>query len=265
MLVRDAGDVARGAVRVVAGRVAQHQLAVAPRAASSWSGRREPAPDAVLHRQRQRLARLALAREHAVGRARPRTSTWRHTKRSDALGSSAPGSRPASHSTWKPLQMPSTGPPSRGEARDLPPSPARSARSRRPAGSRRRRSRPGTITASTPLRSRVGVPQVRAARGRRAAHRAARRRPRRTSRGRRRCRRVRSSVSSGLDLVALDQRVREQPLAHLARRAPRRRRRRRRRARPAGRRARSRRPRSRAPAARARPPGPAGRGCPPWA
>ena len=43
-------------------------------------------------------------------------STWRQTKRSVLFGSSAPGSRPASHSTWKPLQMPSTGPPSRANA-----------------------------------------------------------------------------------------------------------------------------------------------------
>ena len=28
-----------------------------------------------------------------------------------SLSSSAPGSRPASQRTWKPLQMPSTGPP----------------------------------------------------------------------------------------------------------------------------------------------------------
>ena len=39
------------------------------------------------------------------------TSTWRQTNRSDVFGSSAPGSSPASHSTWKPLQMPSTSPP----------------------------------------------------------------------------------------------------------------------------------------------------------
>ena len=32
-------------------------------------------------------------------------------KRVLSLGSSAPGSSPASHSTWNPLQMPSTGPP----------------------------------------------------------------------------------------------------------------------------------------------------------
>ena len=40
------------------------------------------------------------------------SSTCRQTKRSPSLGSRAPGSRPASQSTWKPLQMPSTGPPS---------------------------------------------------------------------------------------------------------------------------------------------------------
>ena len=43
-------------------------------------------------------------------------STWRQTKRSDLFGSSAPGSSPASHSTWKPLQMPSTSPPARANS-----------------------------------------------------------------------------------------------------------------------------------------------------
>jgi hypothetical protein len=40
------------------------------------------------------------------------TSTSRQTKRRPALRSRAPGRRPASHRTWKPLQMPRTGPPS---------------------------------------------------------------------------------------------------------------------------------------------------------
>ena len=40
------------------------------------------------------------------------SSTWRQTKRRLVLGSSAPGRWPASQSTWKPLQIPSTGPPS---------------------------------------------------------------------------------------------------------------------------------------------------------
>ncbi len=40
-----------------------------------------------------------------------RTCTWRQTNRSERLRISAPGSKPLSQSTWKPLQMPSTGPP----------------------------------------------------------------------------------------------------------------------------------------------------------
>ncbi len=44
------------------------------------------------------------------------TPTWRQTKRREVFGSSAPGSRPASQSTWKPLQIPSTIPPSRANA-----------------------------------------------------------------------------------------------------------------------------------------------------
>ena len=43
-------------------------------------------------------------------------STCRQTKRRPSFGSSAPGSSPASHSTWKPLQIPSTGPPSAAKA-----------------------------------------------------------------------------------------------------------------------------------------------------
>ena len=37
------------------------------------------------------------------------TSTWRHTNRNPVFGNSAPGSSPASHSTWNPLQIPNTG------------------------------------------------------------------------------------------------------------------------------------------------------------
>ncbi len=44
-------------------------------------------------------------------------STCRQTKRRPMLGSSAPGSRPASQSTWKPLQIPSTGPPASANSR----------------------------------------------------------------------------------------------------------------------------------------------------
>ena len=43
-------------------------------------------------------------------------STSRQTKRPWWLGRRTPGSSPASHSTWKPLQMPSTGPPAAAKA-----------------------------------------------------------------------------------------------------------------------------------------------------
>ena len=42
--------------------------------------------------------------------------TGSHRKRSRPFFCSAPGSRPASVSTWKPLQMPITGPPARAKS-----------------------------------------------------------------------------------------------------------------------------------------------------
>ena len=45
------------------------------------------------------------------------TATCRQTKRRLELASSAPGSIPASHSTWKPLQMPRTRPPAAANSR----------------------------------------------------------------------------------------------------------------------------------------------------
>ena len=56
------------------------------------------------------------ARVQIVSRFSTSMSTWRQMKRSDRLSSSAPGRRPASHRTWKPLQMPSTGPPPRAKS-----------------------------------------------------------------------------------------------------------------------------------------------------
>ena len=61
---------------------------------------------------RERTSPGAHARVNAVRSCSTTTSTWRHTNRREVLCSSAPGSMCASHSTWKPLQMPSTGPPS---------------------------------------------------------------------------------------------------------------------------------------------------------
>jgi hypothetical protein len=48
-----------------------------------------------------------------------RTSTHRHTKRSCRFRISAPGSSPASHRIWKPLQIPTTAPPGLGESPHL--------------------------------------------------------------------------------------------------------------------------------------------------
>ncbi len=61
----------------------------------------------------ERTSPAAQARVKGVSALTTSTSTCRQTNRRPALGSSAPGSSPASQSTWKPLQIPSTGPPPR--------------------------------------------------------------------------------------------------------------------------------------------------------
>ena len=57
---------------------------------------------------------------HAVDALTTSTATCRQTNRSDVFGSSAPDSSPASHSTWNPLQMPSTSPPWRANRSTSP-------------------------------------------------------------------------------------------------------------------------------------------------
>src|SRR4026208_911314 len=54
------------------------------------------------------------ARVHAVSSLTTVSPTCLHRTRSEVFGSSAPGSSPASHSTWKPLQMPSKKKTNRG-------------------------------------------------------------------------------------------------------------------------------------------------------
>ena len=53
-----------------------------------------------------------IAEPNGPAKSSATSSTCRQMKRSPSLGSRAPGSSPASQRTWKPLQMPSTGPPS---------------------------------------------------------------------------------------------------------------------------------------------------------
>ncbi len=57
---------------------------------------------------------------HAVDAFTTSSPTWRQMNFNDVFGSSAPGSRPASQSTWKPLQIPSTGPPARAKRSTSP-------------------------------------------------------------------------------------------------------------------------------------------------
>ena len=110
----------------------------------------------VLQRDDDLLGGLELRRPRGV--ARSTRSRWsRHTNVRWSLRTRAPGSRCDSQSTWKPLQIPSTGSP-RARRPRVDSSPARSGRSRRSAGSRRRRSR------------RAARPRPRRAGRRRACH-----------------------------------------------------------------------------------------------
>ena len=111
--VGDAGDVAQRAVGVLARRVAEGDLAERLDLVEHRLGR-VVAAGGVLDRDREQLARRARARPRRLG-ARDREPTCLQRKRRLVFGSSAPGSSPASHRTWKPLQMPSTGPPARAK------------------------------------------------------------------------------------------------------------------------------------------------------
>jgi hypothetical protein len=108
--VRDARDVARRTVRVLAGGVAEHDATLSLELVEHGLVGDEAAL-AVLDRQHEALpGRVPELKGVAVRSTR--MPTGRLTKRSRSLRSSAPGSRRASHSTWNPLQIPSTGPPS---------------------------------------------------------------------------------------------------------------------------------------------------------
>ncbi len=109
----------------------------------------------------------------------------------------------------------------RGRTRSPPPSPARSARSRRPAGSRRRRSRRARRSRRRPCRSRSPCHSSSASPTRRAAcsastssQRAGELKDAELHRAVGSVRRLIVSAVEQLDLVVLDQRVREQLLAH---------------------------------------------------
>ena len=79
----------------------------------------EVAALAVGDRHPQRSPRPRHARVNGVSSRWAAIATSRPTNRSDRLRSSAPGTRPASARTWKPLQMPRTRPPSAANAATL--------------------------------------------------------------------------------------------------------------------------------------------------
>ena len=135
--VRDGRDVVARAVRVL--DVAQQHLAAVPRPPPTTSSGAVHAPSWCLIGIRSRSP-ATRSGSHGESGCSTRRSTSRATKRPPWFGRSTPGSSPASHSTWKPLQMPSTGA-RRPRAGARRPSPARAGRSRPGAGSRRTRSR----------------------------------------------------------------------------------------------------------------------------
>ena len=101
------------------GGVAQHDLAVGLELVEHRVGR-PVAARRVLGRDRERVADARTRPSTPCDALTTSSPTWRQTKRSDVFGSSAPDSSPASHSTWKPLQIPSTSPPWRAKRSTSP-------------------------------------------------------------------------------------------------------------------------------------------------
>ena len=216
-LVADARDVGDGAVRVLARLVPEQDLTGRVELGDRL-GVGEPAAVAVLHGDRERLALGAAGGERAVG-ARDLEPDVAADERERLVLAERARKQPASVRIWKPLQIPSTRPPSPANSVDR-------LHDRREAGDR---AAAEVVAVREPAREddacgagrklRVVVPDARR-RPRRGASGRARRRGRRSSPGRRRRRsgagalRRRPSRGVQLDLVALDQRVREQLLAH---------------------------------------------------
>ena len=106
-LVADAGDVVEAAVRVL--HVADDDAVVGPELGQRLGVAHVVALE-VVDRDAQHVAGARRAREHRRVRLDPSSTVWQRNVR-PAFFCSAPGSSPASVSTWKPLQMPTTGPP----------------------------------------------------------------------------------------------------------------------------------------------------------
>ena len=156
-----------------------------PRAPRASSGVGEPAALAVLDRDRRAVWPCRAARrERRVVPLDDERHVAADEARATRSAAARPAAGPASQRIWKPLQIPSTRPPSSANSPHRAASPARSGRSRRSAGSRRTRSR---RAARRRRRRAARSPRARPAPARRRARRAPRaRRGRRSSPGRRR-------------------------------------------------------------------------------
>src|SRR6185437_985582 len=126
-LVAHARDVVCRAVEVLSGGIAQHDLAVLVHRRERWLIRVVPTPGVLGGNAQGQMAAYprvpayppvitsplaAHAQVNAVSLWTTSRSTCLKVKRRFAFGSKAPGRRCASHRTWKPLQIPSTRPPS---------------------------------------------------------------------------------------------------------------------------------------------------------
>ena len=202
--------------RAVGADVPEQDLPVALEARRASPRRRSSSP------RRARSAAAAAAGSptspvNGVSSRSATTRTSRPRKRSARLRSSAPGTSPASASTWKPLQIPSTSPPSRGEGRDGAhdrAEPRDHARAqvvavREAAG---QHDRGGAVERAllVPQRHRLGARELEAAQRVAVAVRARGRRRRRSGSSRRpRLADVAGAVQRSI-VERLDQRVREQ-------------------------------------------------------
>ena len=118
---RTPGDVARRAVGVALGRRRSGTPRRARASSASRSGiGQEVVALAVGDGHPQRASRPGSARVNGVSCRSTDRRTQRCSNRRLALRSSAPGTRPASASTWKPLQMPSSRPPRAAWSRTAP-------------------------------------------------------------------------------------------------------------------------------------------------
>ena len=111
--VAHARNVPRGAVEVLPGGVAQHDLPVRLELVQHRIGR--PVATGHVFAGTESRSPTVHAPVHDVDALTTSNATWRQVNFNEVFGSRAPASSPASQSTWNPLQIPSTSPPRRAK------------------------------------------------------------------------------------------------------------------------------------------------------